>query len=119
MTSVHSDAEGNELHLEDILGTEKDIVTKGKVSSNIGLMTFKEYEKFMNAPHRMDLMISSMEKHGCWNCNQKCLHCYASGEKLSNVDELSTNEWKKIIDILKELVVYRKTRKLDLLRLFI
>ena len=95
--------------LKEILDTFKDIVTKGKVSSNIGLMTFKEYQKFMNAPHRMDLMISSMEKHGCWNCNQKCLHCYASGEKLSNVDELSTNEWKKIIDILKESMVPQLT----------
>ena len=43
-----------------------------------------------------------MEKNGCWNCNQKCLHCYASGEKLSNVGELNTNDWKKVIDILKD-----------------
>ena len=55
--------------LEEILGTFKSIVRKGKVSEEIGLMTFKEYQKFMNAPHRMDLMISSMEKNGCWNCN--------------------------------------------------
>ena len=95
--------------LEEILGTFKAIVRKGKVSEEIGLMTFKEYQKFMSAPHRMDLMISSMEKNGCWNCNQKCLHCYASGEKLSNVDELNTEEWKKIIDILKEAKVPQLT----------
>ena len=71
--------------------------------------TFKEYCKFMNAPHRMDLMISSMEKHGCWNCNQKCLHCYASGEKLSNVEELTTNEWKQVIDKLKDSMVPQLT----------
>ena len=88
--------------LKEILGTFKAIVRKGKVSSNIGLMTFKEYRKFMSAPHRMDIMISSMEKNGCWNCNQKCIHCYANGEKLSNVNELSTSEWKKVIDILKD-----------------
>lgn len=95
--------------LEEILGTFKAIVRKGKVSSEIGLMTFKEYHKFMDAPHRMDLMISSMEKNGCWNCNQKCLHCYASGEKLSNVEELSTTDWKKIIDKLKETKVPQLT----------
>ncbi len=95
--------------LAEILGTFKAIVTRRKVSSEIGLMTFKEYQKFMNAPHRMDLMISSMEKNGCWNCNQRCLHCYASGEKLSNVEELSTNDWKKIIDILKESMVPQLT----------
>ena len=27
--SLSFDADGNELHLEDVLGTEKDIVTKG------------------------------------------------------------------------------------------
>lgn len=88
--------------LKEILGTFRSIVRKENVSSEIGLMTFKDYQKFMSAPHRMDLMISSMEKNGCWNCNQKCLHCYASGEKLSKVCELSTNEWKKIIDVLKD-----------------
>ena len=91
--------------LEEILDTFKAIVTKKEVSSTIGVMTFKEYRKFMNGPHRMDLMISSMEKNGCWNCNQKCLHCYASGEKLSKVQELSTNDWKQIIDKLKNAMV--------------
>ena len=91
--------------LEEVLDTFKTIVTKGKVSSNIGLMTFKEYQKFMNAPHRMDLMISSMEKNGCWNCNQKCLHCYASGEKLSSVSELSKSEWMEVIDKLQDAMV--------------
>ena len=95
--------------LKEILGTFKAIVRKEKVSEEIGLMTFKEYQKFMSAPHRMDLMISSMEKNGCWNCNQKCLHCYASGEKLSIVEELSTNDWKKVIDILKVSMVPQLT----------
>ena len=95
--------------LDEILGTFKAIVKKWKVSEEIGLMTFKEYHKFMSAPHRMDLMISSMEKNGCWNCNQKCLHCYASGEKLSKVNELDTNDWKKVIDTLKDANVPQLT----------
>ena len=88
--------------LKEILDTFKSIIDQTKVKKEIGIMTFKEYQKFMSAPHRMDLMISSMEKNGCWNCNQKCLHCYASGEKLSNVNELTTEEWKKIIDKLRK-----------------
>ena len=95
--------------LKEILDTFKSIARKGKVSEEIGLMTFKEYQKFMNGPHRMDLMISSMEKNGCWNCNQKCLHCYASGELLSSVEELSTSEWKKVIDKLKDSMVPQLT----------
>ena len=84
--------------LNDMISTFKDLIYNKEISPEIGLMTFKEYAKFMKAPHRMDLMISAMEKNGCWNCNQKCLHCYASGEKLSNVEELSTEDWKEIID---------------------
>lgn len=61
-------------------------------------VTFAEYAPQMTAPHRMDLMISAMEKNGCWACNQKCLHCYAAGQSGASVNELSTEEWKKVID---------------------
>ena len=50
----------------------------------------------------MDLMVSTMEKDGVYNCNQKCVHCYAFNEKLSNEEELDTDSWLKIIDKLKE-----------------
>ena len=56
----------------------------------------------MSGPHRMDLMVSAMTKNGEWHCNQKCLHCYASNEPMSSVEELDTESWKKIIDLLKE-----------------
>ena len=49
----------------------------------------------------MDLIISSMTKNGNWNCNQKCMHCYAAGQSYSEREELSTKEWKKIIDICR------------------
>ena len=50
----------------------------------------------------MDLLISSMEKDGKFNCNQKCLHCYACGEQMANVKEIRTEDWKTIIDKLKD-----------------
>ena len=52
----------------------------------------------MNAPHRMDLMVSAMTKNGQWHCNQKCVHCYAAGQVHSEEEELSTEEWKEILD---------------------
>lgn len=88
-----------------ILGFLIDVAKGKDVSKNIGYFTMGEYAKYMSAPHRMDLMISTMEKNGCYNCNQKCIHCYAFGEKQSNVGELSTEEWFKIIDKLKEIRV--------------
>lgn len=88
--------------LKELVETLVAVASNKEPSSEIGYVTFKNYAKYMSAPHRMDLMISSMEKNGCWNCNLKCLHCYAKGEKLSNVNELSTEEWFKIIDKCKE-----------------
>lgn len=72
-------------------------------NEDIGLISINEYAKYMQAPHRMDLMISSMQKNGCWNCNQKCLHCYAADQKGANVGELSTEDWKKVIDRCRKI----------------
>ncbi len=76
-----------------------DIALGHEVEGIVGF-SIGEYAPFMRGPHRMDLMISAMEKNGCWNCNQKCIHCYAAGQEKSNVKELSTAEWKRIIDKL-------------------
>lgn len=95
--------------LKQIIITLKDIA-KGKTpSEKIGYMTLAKYGKYMKAPHRMDLMISAMEKDSHWNCNQKCLHCYASGQILSKVEELSTEEWIKIINTLRSTGVSQIT----------
>lgn len=81
-----------------IVNTLKDVAYGNEPSEKIGYMTLGEYAPLMTAPHRMDLMVSAMERDGHWNCSQKCLHCYAAGQKLAETKELSTDEWKKIID---------------------
>ncbi len=85
-----------------IISTLCDIAYGKEPQEEIGYVTLGEYAPHMKAPHRMDLMISAMTKDGKWNCNQKCLHCYACGQKQAEVQELSTQEWKKIIDKCKE-----------------
>jgi len=57
-----------------------------------------EYAPLMQAPHRMDLMVSSMMKDGAWHCNQKCLHCYAADQPLAKVPELDTDQWLAVIE---------------------
>ena len=84
--------------LKRIVSALCDIAYGNEPKEQIGYMTMGEYEPYMTAPHRMDLMVSSMKKHGHWNCNQKCLHCYACGQKQAEVQELSTDDWKRIID---------------------
>ncbi len=74
-----------------------------KPDAEIDKMSIRLYGKNMLAPHRMDLMISAMnDENGKWQCNQKCIFCYASGQCLSKARELSTQEWKNAIDKLKQ-----------------
>lgn len=41
------------------------------------------------------------------NCNMRCIHCYEGEEHVSKGNLLSLDEWKKVIDDLKELGVGR------------
>lgn len=65
--------------------------------AEVAPLTLGEYAPEMTAPHRMDLMVSAMTRGGAWHCNQKCLHCYAAGQPLSDTPELTTAQWKEIL----------------------
>jgi sulfatase maturation enzyme AslB (radical SAM superfamily) len=88
--------------LRRIIKALTDIATGKKPEEDIGIISIGDYAKNMKAPHRMDLMISSMTKNGCWNCNQNCLHCYAADQKLANTRELCVEAWKEIIQKCRE-----------------
>lgn len=81
-----------------IMNTFKQVAYGEAVGEEIGYLSMREYAPFMRAPHRMDLLVSAMEKEGRWHCNQKCVHCYAAGQEQAQEQELSTKEWMKIID---------------------
>jgi radical SAM protein with 4Fe4S-binding SPASM domain len=49
-----------------------------------------------SAPYRMDLAVT-------YRCNNDCAHCYNARER--NFPELSTDQWKKVLDQLWELGV--------------
>ena len=83
--------------LYTIVETFESVIHGEIPDEEIGMMTLKEYAPYMTAPHRMDLMISAMTKDGKWHCNQRCVHCYAAGQTLAEVKELSTEEWKTVI----------------------
>ena len=92
-----------------MMNTFKQIAYREPVDEDIDYMSIGEYAPYMKAPHRMDLMVSAMEKDGKWNCNQKCVHCYAAGQKNANEKELSTEEWKKIIDKCRKIGIPQVT----------
>ena len=69
--------------------------------AEVAPLTLGEYAPEMTAPHRMDLMVSAMTRGGVWHCNQKCLHCYAAGQPLSDTPELTTAQWREILSKLR------------------
>ena len=46
-------------------------------------------------------MISAMTREGRWHCNQKCLHCYAAGQTLGETPELTTDQWRELLEKLR------------------
>ena len=88
--------------LRDIVNTLADVAEGKNPKTEIGFMKLKKYGKHMSAPHRMDVMISSMYKNNHWHCNQKCIHCYAGEQEYAIKEELTTEQWKKIIDKIKK-----------------
>lgn len=93
--------------LEDDLGEMLEVlfaVARGeKTEAAIESLSLQEYAKHMTAPHRMDLMISAMaDGKGNRRCNQNCLFCYAEKEPMGTASELSTEEWKRILDTLRD-----------------
>ncbi len=95
--------------LKTIFETLLDVAYGGKPSVEIPYMSIGEYAKFMNAPHRMDLMVSAMTRNGHWHCNQKCTNCYAAGQHHAEVKELSTEDWKKVIDKCRKAYIPQLT----------
>lgn len=81
-----------------IMETFKQIAYGEEPATPVETLTLGEYAPRMRAPHRMDLMVSAMTKDGGWHCNQQCVHCYAAGQAAADETELSTGEWKRIID---------------------
>ncbi len=81
-----------------IMKSFKQVARGEAVDEPISYIPLGEYEPFMRAPHRMDLMVAAMTVEGRWHCNQKCVHCYAAGQEQSEEAELPTADWKAIID---------------------
>lgn len=92
-----------ESDLREILGTLCHVAKGENLPDTTGFIPIRQYAKRMSAPHRMDLLLSSMSTEtGEWNCNLKCIHCYAAGQKLAKTSQLTTDAWKKVIDTCRK-----------------
>ncbi len=95
--------------METIYTTISQIAYREEVTADVHYMSIGDYAPFMQAPHRMDLMVSAMTRDGRWHCNQKCVHCYAAGQTLSDEAELSTEDWKRILDTCRRVGIPQVT----------
>ena len=92
-----------------IMNTFTQVAFGQSVDEEIAWMSLGDYAPYMRAPHRMDLLVSSMTRDGQWHCNQKCVHCYAAGQPEAEEQELGTEEWKKILDKCRQIGVPQVT----------
>ena len=104
---IRKDRLRNDIYV--IMKTFTQVARGEAVDEPIGYVPLGEYAPYMRAPHRMDLLVSAMTTGGRWNCNQRCVHCYAAGQEQSSEDELPTAAWKKIVDRCREAGVTQLT----------
>lgn len=89
--------------LYDMLDVLFEIAHGNAPDAELEVLSLRKYAPYMSAPHRMDLMISAMaDENGRRKCNQNCLFCYAENQPMGTVPELGTEEWKNILDLLRE-----------------
>lgn len=95
--SLSYDAEGNELHLEDILGTEPDLITKELEDNDLKMILLKEIEKL---PKRdKEIMKLRYGLFGEKEITQKEL-----AKKLSISQSYISRIEKKVIKKIKETI---------------
>lgn len=95
--------------LDRMMDVFETVVRGDEITMDGKPVTLEDYVPYMTAPHRMDLMVSAMTRDGNWHCNQKCIHCYAAGQELASEKELSTPEWKKIIELCRKAKIPQLT----------
>ena len=87
--------------LEDLLDVLFAVAKGNDPQAQIEKLSIRAYRDNMTAPHRMDLMVSAMtDSCGKWQCNQKCVFCYAAGQEMGKTKEMTTEQWKQAIDRL-------------------
>ena len=92
-----------EKDLDELLDVLFAVARGNDPEMEIEKLSIRAYRDNMTAPHRMDLMVSAMtDTSGKWQCNQKCVFCYAAGQQMAKTMELTTQEWKQVIDRLDD-----------------
>lgn len=65
--------------------------------SFLGVKTVEPFTQQLSGPLRMDLALT-------FKCQNNCVHCYAGGPH--ETEELTTDQWKQVIDELRQIGVF-------------
>lgn len=92
----------NDLH--EIVSLAVNIATNQEIPKETQLgLNLEQYSKYMTAPHRIDLVVAPMSIQSKRACPLNCVCCYAdSGQMMDIPKQLTTQDWKSIIDKCKE-----------------
>ena len=84
---------------EKLVYTVSTLAQTGKVCpvSFLDVKTVEPFTHAYSAPLRMDLAVT-------FRCQNNCVHCYAGGPH--ETSELSTEQWKRVIDRVHEVGVF-------------
>ena len=95
--SLSYDSEGNELHLEDILGTDSDLVTKGIEDETEKRLLYQEIDKLSGRDRQIMIL-----RYGLFNCEEMTQKDVA--ELLGISQSYISRIEKKVIRRLKNIV---------------
>jgi radical SAM protein with 4Fe4S-binding SPASM domain len=84
---------------EKLIYTVSTLASTEKVCpiSFLDVKSIEPFTKPLSAPLRMDLAVT-------FRCQNNCIHCYAGGPH--ETDELTLEQWKQVIDRLRQIGVF-------------
>jgi len=97
--SYRVNAETAKKDYEKLIYTISTMASTEKICpvSYLDVKTVEPFTHSLSAPLRMDLALT-------FRCQNNCIHCYAGGPH--ETDELSTDQWKQVIDKLHSIGVF-------------
>jgi MoaA/NifB/PqqE/SkfB family radical SAM enzyme len=105
ISNLYSDASPELIlnDLKDIVNLAVNIATNQELPKEMGMgINLEQYQRYMTAPHRMDLIVAPMSIEGHRACPLNCVCCYADSGKVMDIpSNLNTFDWKRIIDKCK------------------
>lgn len=88
--------------LEKIITVFKDVAYHKQSDVNVGQVNLATYSKFMKGPLKVNLILTPFLPSSSRLNNASCIYCSTKLEDLPEFEELTVEDYKKIMNILKK-----------------